>query len=182
MAHYEKAVSHLPNHPSATVGLSEILLDIYEQKVSLEPEDPNSLLPNNASPSKDTSSPVPPTGLSPSRDIHPGQPPPTNGTSAAAPATEPQPSASSHLQRCKPAMPEELNRLAARDRAYALLSALTKLGSGWDYAEAWFALSRAYELGGQVDKAKEVLWWTVELEDSRPVRGWEVVGRGGGVL
>ncbi|KAF2457063.1 hypothetical protein BDY21DRAFT_415202 [Lineolata rhizophorae] len=69
--------------------------------------------------------------------------------------------------------PLELHRLAARDRAYGLLSTLTKLGDGWDCAEAWFALARAYEVAGEVARAKEVLWWVVELEESRPVRGWE---------
>jgi hypothetical protein len=72
--------------------------------------------------------------------------------------------------------PEYLARLAARDRAYLLLSTLTKLGTGWDCSEAWFGLARAYEASGQVDKAKEVLWWCVELEDSRPLRGWGCVG------
>lgn len=78
--------------------------------------------------------------------------------------------------------PEELNRLAARDRAYSLLSSLTKLGTGWDYSEAWFALARAYEEGGQIQKAKDVLWWCVELEDSKALRKWSCVGVGGFVL
>lgn len=75
-----------------------------------------------------------------------------------------------------------LDRLAARDRAYGLLSTLTKLGTGWNNSEAWFALSRAYEEGGQPDKAREVLWWCVELEESRGVRDWTVAGGGGYVL
>lgn len=78
--------------------------------------------------------------------------------------------------------PEDLNRLAARDRAYSLLSSLTKLGTGWDYSEAWFALARAYEEGGQIQKAKDVLWWCVELEDSKALRKWSCVGVGGFVL
>jgi len=78
--------------------------------------------------------------------------------------------------------PEELNRVAARDRAYGLLSRLTKLGSGWDNSEAWFALARAYEEGGQIDKAKQVLWWCIELEDNRPLRDWNKVAVGGYVL
>ncbi len=78
--------------------------------------------------------------------------------------------------------PPELNRLAARDRAYGLLSTLTKLGAGWDYSEAWYALSRAYEESGQIDKTKEVLWWCVELEDTRPLREWRNVNLGGYVL
>lgn len=74
------------------------------------------------------------------------------------------------------------DRLAARDRAYGLLSGLTKLGSGWNDSEAWFVLARAYEESGQVEKARDALWWCVELEDGRGVRGWEVVGAGGGYV
>lgn len=71
---------------------------------------------------------------------------------------------------------EALSRLAARDRAYGLLAALTKSGQGWDCSEAWMALARAHELGGQVERAKEALWWVVELEEGRGVREWSVVG------
>lgn len=77
---------------------------------------------------------------------------------------------------------QHIDRLAARDRAFGLLSNLTKLGSGWNYSEAWFALAKAYELGGQEAKAKDVLWWCVELEEARAVRNWEEVGSGGYVL
>ena len=86
------------------------------------------------------------------------------------------PSAENHLS------PPELSRLAARDRAYGLLSTLTNLGAGWDYSEAWFALARAYEESGQIEKAKEVLWWCVELEDTHPARDWRSVALGGFVL
>ncbi|KAJ2905187.1 uncharacterized protein MKZ38_006093 [Zalerion maritima] len=75
-----------------------------------------------------------------------------------------------------------VDRLAARDRAYGLLSGLTKLGAGWNHAEAWFALARAHEESGQEDKAKDVLWWCVELEEGTGVRGWGCVGCGGYVL
>jgi Tfp pilus assembly protein FimV len=72
------------------------------------------------------------------------------------------------------------DRLAARDRAYALLTGLTRLGDGWNRADAWFALARAYEESGQPDKAKEVLWWCVELEEATGVREWRCVGGSGG--
>lgn len=75
-----------------------------------------------------------------------------------------------------------LDRLAARDRAYGLLNGLTKLGMGWNYSEAWYTLARAYEECGQVDKAREVLWWCVELEEGKAVRWWDCVGAGGYVL
>jgi cargo-transport protein YPP1 len=75
-----------------------------------------------------------------------------------------------------------MDRLASRDRAYGLLSNLTKLGAGWNNSEAWFALARAYEESGQLDKAKDVLWWCVELEEGVGVREWSVVHTGGYVL
>ena len=75
-----------------------------------------------------------------------------------------------------------VDRLAARDRAYGLLSGLVKLGTGWDRSEAWFALARAYEESGQVDKAKDALWWCVELEDHRGAREWACAGGAGGYV
>lgn len=77
---------------------------------------------------------------------------------------------------------EELARLAARDRASLLLTTLTKLGSGWDSSEAWYALARAYEVSGEVEKQKSALWWVVELEDHHPQRDWDSVAVGGFVL
>ncbi|KAE9973781.1 hypothetical protein BLS_003423 [Venturia inaequalis] len=206
MSHFEKAVAHHPDHPAAVVGLSDILLDIYCQKLSPEPTPPvtsatyasyisstPSFAPLNSNPSP---SPAPLTkvtsiGSSPASI-------PSNHTPALSrqtttnsitrqdslPSTKkPSPSDSDTLNATTTISPpnsnhtpEELNRLAARDRAYGLLNTLTKLGSGWDYSEAWFSLARAYEESGQVGKAKEVLWWCVELEDTRPIRGWGVVG------
>lgn len=74
------------------------------------------------------------------------------------------------------------DRLAARDRAYTLLSGLTRLGTAWDSSEAWFALARAYEESGQPDKAKEVLWWCVELEEASGVRSWRNIAAGGYIV
>ncbi|PVI07644.1 filamentation protein-like protein [Periconia macrospinosa] len=77
---------------------------------------------------------------------------------------------------------ETQHRLAARDRAFGLLSTLTKLGSGWDFSEAWYALSRAYEESGEIERAKKALWWVVELEDAHPIRDWDNATVGGFVL
>ncbi|KAK6330597.1 hypothetical protein TWF718_002795 [Orbilia javanica] len=63
----------------------------------------------------------------------------------------------------------------ARDRASGLLQTLTKLGNGWDMSEAWFELAREYEMSGAVEKAKDIYWWVVKLEDTRGVRGWGCV-------
>ena len=68
-----------------------------------------------------------------------------------------------------------LSRLAARDRAYGLLSALTKSGTGWDSSEAWYGLATAYEASGQIKKAKEALWWVVKLEEGKGVRTWDCI-------
>lgn len=78
--------------------------------------------------------------------------------------------------------PKLINRIAARERAYSLLSTLTKRGTSWDNSEAWFALSRAYEAVDQTQKLKEVLWWCIELEDRRPIRHWSNIGSGVYVL
>lgn len=76
----------------------------------------------------------------------------------------------------------ELDRLAARDRAYGLLLSLTKLAGGWDLSSAWFELSRVYEQSGQMEKAREVLWRCIELEDKKPIRHWRNAETRGYVL
>ncbi|OCK78023.1 filamentation protein-like protein [Lepidopterella palustris CBS 459.81] len=154
---FEKALSHFPDHPVAIVGLSNILLDIY----------------------CDIIPPEPPLASGPLSPLSPPFSLPISATEDDAKKillASSAPSAENQIS------PPELNRLAARDRAHGLLSTLTKLGSGWDYSEAWFALARAYEEGGQIEKAKEVLWWCVELEDSHPAREWGSVAVGGFVL
>lgn len=105
----------------------------------------------------------------------PGEPIPVTETPKSIPTLASLPTVSSG-QPAELSTPSDLlPRLAARDRAYGLLSALTKSGSGWDCSEAWYALAEAYEKGGQVEKAKEALWWVVELEEGRGVRTWECV-------
>ena len=157
LAFFEKALAHFPDHSIAVVGLCEILLDIYAQKIPCELPEPSPIPPESAEASRLAKSERDVTGKVENGAVKP----------AAAAALD---------------SPESLNRMAARDRAYQLLSTLTKLGSGWDNSEAWFALARAYEESGQVDKAKEVLWWCVELEDTRPLRRWGCAGGGGYVL
>ena len=139
---YESALLWWPNHPSSTVGLCNLLLDVYSKsqpQLESPPSFPELHLHINLGP-------IP--------------------SDPKAPATTQKKIDSTQL----------LAHLAARDRAYGLLSALTKSGQGWDYSEAWMALARAYELSGQVDKAKEALWWVVELEEGRGVREWAVAG------
>lgn len=156
-ADFERALQHFPDHPEGIVGLSNILLDIYNETIPLEPV-------NVA----DTLSPSLPSSAS-STQASPS-------ISRSQYLTSHTPSAENQLS------PPELTRLAARDRAFGLLSTLTKLGAGWDYSEAWYALARAYEESGQIEKTKEVLWWCVELEDTHPLRSWKYVTTGGFVL
>ncbi|KAL2350579.1 hypothetical protein BJ546DRAFT_858106, partial [Cryomyces antarcticus] len=162
LACYERALFHFPDHPPAIVGLSTILLDIYAQVIQPESVEPSIATDASTSTFSTRSTSTITSGIN-------------TGFSTPNPAT-PDKSASQSTS------PEELKRLTARDRAYSLLSALTKLGTGWDNSEAWFTLARAYEESGQVEKAKEVLWWCVELEDSKPLRAWTSVGPGGFVL
>lgn len=142
-AAYETALGHFPHHSAATVGLCNILLDAYS---------------------------APPPTLTPAIPI---EPPPSTPTLASLPPLPSQQDGNTTNNNSHSTTTlDRLSRLSARDRAYGLLSALTKSGRGWDDSEAWFALARAYEEGGQVEKAKESLWWVVELEEGRGVRRW----------
>jgi hypothetical protein len=156
-ADFERALQHFPDHPEAIVGLSNILLDIYSEAIPLEPTTQTDL----------TSSSLPPSVSSVQA---------STSTSKTKYLTSHTPSVENQLSS------PELTRLAARDRAFGLLSMLTKLGAGWDYSEAWYALARAYEESGEIEKTKEVLWWCVELEDTHSVRSWKCVTTGGFVL
>ncbi|KAL8867776.1 MAG: hypothetical protein Q9174_005442, partial [Haloplaca sp. 1 TL-2023] len=136
---YEKAIGWYPNHNAATVGLSNLLLDYYTQRSSTG--ETWAELPVEETPSSQPILATLPTIKSLSR--------------GSAQDTTLKDGASPNL----------LSRLAARDRACGLLSMLTKCGTGWDDSEAWSALARVYEESGQIEKAKEALWWVVELED-----------------
>jgi hypothetical protein len=199
LSHFESALTSDANHPSATVGLSNILLDIFSEELippsslpQLIPPGPQ-LTPNasTVNTAVNTLNPHLSGSAQKTRISEPGPlgisvPIQTKMSPLLSNKTSSQPT-----QSINPAQPEtnstiskktqRLDRLAARDRAYGLLSNLTKLGSGWNFSEAWYALARAYELGGQETKARDVLWWCVELEESRPVRGFvESFGGGNG--
>jgi hypothetical protein len=170
MSHYEQALSHFPDHSAGIIGISNLLLDIYEEK--LPAEEP---IPSHR--------PLPTASGALISEAKPSITRPTS-SSSAIPSRRPSlvtdaPDLKSSKQDPTPA---ELNRLAARDRAYMLLSNLTKLGSGWNDSEAWLTFARAHELSGEIGKAKQALWWVVELEDYRPVRSWRDVTGGGYAL
>jgi tetratricopeptide (TPR) repeat protein len=162
---FEEALLRQADHPTATIGLANLLLDIWDQKLPLETAKADSEISTSRL-SLLTETPKPKTGKAVSIDE-------LKASEAVKPEGSTEGSASAH-----DVDPKHLHRLAARDRAYGLLSALTKRGSSWDSSEAWYALSRAYEAGEQVEKLKEVLWWCIELEDRRPIRHWSNIGSG----
>ncbi|ETS83454.1 hypothetical protein PFICI_05330 [Pestalotiopsis fici W106-1] len=197
-ADFEEALMHNANHPAAIVGLSTILLDIYAEVLSPAPaipgiaepdgqpiniDDPTATHESLALRSKSalalTALPSGPLGLGGEATSSPaisGSPPKQQRKPSQAVSIEELPAP--YKAKSLPLV----DRLAARDRAYGLLSGLTRLGTGWNNSDAWFALARAHEESGQMDKAKEALWWCVELEEGRGIRDWNNVGAGRYVL
>ncbi|KAH7037979.1 putative filamentation protein Rhf1 [Microdochium trichocladiopsis] len=199
-AHFEEALLRSPNHPQSILGLSNILLDIYSEnllpdpavpKVAVVGAEPGTLPAEDAAHSSAASHskkqsaapalPNVPIGLKPTSTVSGTRPESqTLSQSKMKPATSTQ---TNELPAPWKATSLPLvDRLAARDRAYGLLSSLTRLGTGWNNSEAWFALARAYEESSQADKAKDALWWCVELEEAKGIRPWSCVGAGGYVL
>lgn len=182
---------YYPDHPAAIVGLSNILLDIYSEKLLPTPAIPfldgheifDDIRPTKAGSSSTTLKTLPYTPLGLVSDISAtetlsGEADEKETAKAAGSGSDPEdedelpePYKAFHLPL--------VDRLAARDRAFTLLSGLTRLGTGWDYSDAWFALARAHEENGQVEKAREVLWWCVELEEAMGVRDWRSLAAGG---
>lgn len=166
MAQYEQALSHFPDHPAGIIGISNLLMDIYEEKLPAEePIISNRPLPTASGSLISEAKPTVPRSTSSSSNLPSRRPSLVND----APDLE---------GGKRDPNPAELNRLAARDRAYMLLSNLTKLGAGWNDADAWLTFARAHELSGEIGKAKQALWWVVELEDYRPMRPWRDVTNG----
>jgi cargo-transport protein YPP1 len=191
LSDFEAALVHSSDHPSAIVGLSNILLDIYTEMLPPPPMVPSTILQDPfSSPSQSTlidltASAVNSAAESTISSLPQPRPlglPTIKSTLPLSDLTVHKSSTSNLRPSQKVSTTALLDRLAARDRAIGLLLGLTKLGTGWDYSDAWYALARAYEEVGQIDKAKEVLWWCVELEEARAVREWSCVGAGGYVL
>ncbi|KAL5003159.1 hypothetical protein BDV10DRAFT_155800 [Aspergillus recurvatus] len=165
MEHFEEALLYNADHPKATISLANLLLDIWDQKLPLQTPEPGveTGLP--------AMTPPPVKKSAESRRLSRG-----GVSDLAKPKTgDSHPIAEDEESKL-------INRIAARERACGLLTALTRRGTSWDNSEAWFALSRAYEAVGQTQKLKEVLWWCIELEDRRPIRHWSNIGSGAYVL
>lgn len=185
-ADFETALTHSPDHPAATIGLSNILLDIFSEKVLPVPAMPSldgsdhvekAVFPPSDQEYHETFTgklPSAPLGLGPSVNKATASLTLEDSAARSQPDQLPAPYKATYLPL--------LDRLAARERAFTLLSGLTRLGTGWDNSEAWFALARAHEESGQPEKAKEVLWWCVELEEAMGVRDWRCLGNGGYII
>ncbi|KAF9431368.1 hypothetical protein BGZ76_000407 [Entomortierella beljakovae] len=57
------------------------------------------------------------------------------------------------------------------EMAEGVLETTTK-GLGWDSAEPWLYLGKIFEASDRLTRAKECLWYALELESSRPIRGF----------
>ena len=55
------------------------------------------------------------------------------------------------------------------DIAAGMLEALTR-GTGWDVAEAWYLLGKAYNMQGRKDRERECLMFSLELAKVRGIR------------
>ena len=167
MSRYEHCLSYWPDHAEGIIGLSNLLMDIYEETMPAEEPEPT-LLSHLASSSTTASGSTLNAAAAPSpRTIAPD-------ANTDTPQNHPQTTVTPSSNDPSPA---QLNRIAARDRAYMLLSTLTKLGTGADNPEAWLTLARSHELSKQTARAKKALWWVVKLEESRPLRDWSCVRR-----
>ncbi|KAL2752867.1 hypothetical protein ACRALDRAFT_1052637 [Sodiomyces alcalophilus JCM 7366] len=182
---FEAALTRFPDHPSAIVGLSNILLDLYSEKLLPLPTRPDlAAVEDNMA-----SVPIQPPSCIP-RITTPAQSLPSTPIGLGGNVETISSDTRTALVDDDRALPAAYkatslplsDRLAARDRASGLLSGLTKLGSAWDDPEAWFALARAHEECGLPERAKDALWWCVELEEGRGVREWRCLGHGGYVL
>ncbi|KAI1153375.1 hypothetical protein F4825DRAFT_266675 [Nemania diffusa] len=195
-AYFEEALMHYPDHPSAIVGLSNILLDIYSEVLLPPPAIPT--ITGELAP-RETTNGVAKDKLPTSSKIEHScllraTPLGLGGGTHGSTVSDSERAAFPTQQTSDPTATDKLpapykadslpliDRLTARDRAYGLLSGLTKLGKGWNYSDAWFALARAHEESGQADKAKEALWWCIELEEGMGVRDWHYAGVNGYAL
>ncbi|KAF9549135.1 hypothetical protein EC957_004774 [Mortierella hygrophila] len=57
------------------------------------------------------------------------------------------------------------------EMAEGILESTTK-SLGWDNAEAWFYLGKVFEATDRLTRAKECLWYALDLETSRPARSF----------
>lgn len=172
---FEAALERCPDHAGAIIHLSHILLDIYEGKVVPPPTIPPLSLPvDYTSPTTSTLSTNSIPAIS-SKHTSSHEQKFTAPQALGQASTVKSLANDSSISEPATLFPD---RFTARERAHGLLSSLTQLGTGWNSPEAWFTLARAHELAGMEDKSREALWWCVDCEEARGVRGWDVCSGG----
>jgi hypothetical protein len=136
---FEQCLIYFPNHVKGIAGLSNVLFDFYEKKVELDRRE------DNGKPNEEAQERVKPSAIKVSNNTPSGTPanmqassehPQSSDTNATPPGSTPGQQPLSRTDEELEKTPANLNRLAARDRAYGLLSTPTKLGTGWDDSEA----------------------------------------------
>ncbi|CAG8783024.1 13070_t:CDS:2, partial [Acaulospora morrowiae] len=60
------------------------------------------------------------------------------------------------------------------EMAEGLLEEVTK-GIGWDCAEAWLLLGKIYKDTNRAKRSKECLWYALSLEETNPVRSFDIL-------
>lgn len=169
---YEESVQYNPTHLVGTIGLCNLLLDIYDEKFPVDDDEDGEeqgVRPSSSSSVNNNNNKKKERGVSNDK-----------GLKDRPSIKVPEPYRKEYPTD-EPS-PKLTNRLAARDRASMLLSMLTKTGHAWDSSEAWYLLSRANEQTGDIGKTRDLLWWCIELEDKKPIRHWSSLGPGGYVL
>lgn len=76
-----------------------------------------------------------------------------------------------HHPACSARMGRSYLDVGSLDMAEGILETTTK-SLGWDCAEAWFYLGKVFEASDRLARAKECLWYALELENSRPIRSF----------
>ncbi|BGP13020.1 hypothetical protein JCM10213v2_000939 [Rhodosporidiobolus nylandii] len=102
--------------------------------------------------------------------LHLTQPPTSSSAISLAGAAPPPPP--SHLTSSIPpsASPSEAWKSLQLPLAEATLTTLTQRAEGCDAPEAWFELSRCFQLTGRKEKERECLVKALALEETRPAR------------
>ncbi|KAF9998695.1 hypothetical protein BGZ79_007636 [Entomortierella chlamydospora] len=78
---------------------------------------------------------------------------------------------SPHHPACLTRLARSYLEAGSLEMAEGILETTTK-SLGWDSAEAWFYLGKIFEESDRLTRAKECLWYALELESSRPIRGF----------
>ncbi|KAI8363521.1 hypothetical protein B0O80DRAFT_15574 [Mortierella sp. GBAus27b] len=74
-----------------------------------------------------------------------------------------------HHSACLTRVGQSYLEAGSLEMAESMLETTTRC-EGWSSAEAWFYLGKVFEASDRLARAKECLWYALDLEQSRPVR------------